>query len=188
MGDTAVAVLRRLTIGDLSRYGVATTRQPLSRQYAERGVVPLSHLAFVPLVRTGRIEVVPAVDRFSVGGVHLAGGRVVSADAVIAATGFDSGLSELVGHLGVLDDRGRPRAAGGAPLPGADGVFVTGFTDPLSGNLREIRLDSRRIARAIHRRLRADASKPQQEPSAPGRSDVRPPAPNRFANPGSDPT
>jgi cation diffusion facilitator CzcD-associated flavoprotein CzcO len=165
VGDTAVAVLRRLTIGDLSPYGVPTTRQPLSRQYAERGVVPLSHPAFVPLVRTGRIEVVPAVERFSVEGVHLAGGRVVAADAVIAATGFDNGLSALVGHLGGLNDRGRPRAAGGAPLPGADGVFVTGFTDPLSGNLREIRLDARRIARAIHRLLGSDAGRSRQEPS-----------------------
>jgi putative flavoprotein involved in K+ transport len=157
VGDTAVAVLRRLTIGDLSRYGVPTTRESLSRQYAERGVVPLSHPAFVPLVRAGRIDVVPAVERFSAEGVHLAGGQVVTADAVIAATGFDNGLAELVGHLGVLDDRGRPRATGGAALPGADGVFVTGFTDPLSGNLREIRLDARRIARGIHRRLRVDA-------------------------------
>lgn len=168
VGDAAVALLRRLTIGDLSGYGVPTTRQPLSRQYAERGVVPLSHPAFVPLVRAGRIEVVPAVEGLSTGGVHLADGRVVVADVVIAATGFDGGLNDLVGHLGVLDDRGRPRATGGAPLPGTGGIFVTGFTDPLSGNLREIRLDAGRIARAVHRLARTatddDTPRPRPRP------------------------
>ncbi|MDQ3936854.1 MAG: NAD(P)/FAD-dependent oxidoreductase, partial [Actinomycetota bacterium] len=68
---------------------------------------------------------------------------------VIAATGYDRALEPLVGHLGVLDGRGRPLVACGRELPHAPGLHFVGFTDVLTGNLRELRLDARRIARRV---------------------------------------
>ncbi len=43
----------------------------------------------------------------------LADGTRVDVDAVVAATGFRTGLEPLVGHLGVLDDRDEPVMHGG---------------------------------------------------------------------------
>ena len=46
--------------------------------------------------------------------------------------------------LGVLDARGVPRVGGGRPaLPG---LWFTGFTNPISGMFRELRIDAERIA------------------------------------------
>ena len=49
-------------------------------------------------------------------GAELTDGTRVEADAIIAATGYRRGLEPLVGHLGVLDERGLPRVHGGDRL------------------------------------------------------------------------
>ena len=79
----------------------------------------------------------------------LEGGGRIQPDAVIAATGYEHGLERLVGHLGVLDDRGLPLMHGAVTHPNAPGLHFIGFSNPISGNLREIALDARRIAKAL---------------------------------------
>jgi putative flavoprotein involved in K+ transport len=83
--------------------------------------------------------------------VHLADGSQAAPEVVIAATGYRRGLEGLVGHLGVLDGRGRPVAHGSRTPPGAPGLFFTGFTNPISGMFREMAIDAGRIARAASR-------------------------------------
>jgi hypothetical protein len=68
---------------------------------------------------------------------------------VIAATGYHRALEPLVGHLGVLDERGRPVVHGGRTPREAPGLYFTGFTNPISGMFREMALDARRIAKAL---------------------------------------
>ena len=63
----------------------------------------------IEAIRDRRIEIVGAVEGFDETGVLLAGGERIEPDAVIAATGYRTGLEPLVGHLGVLDAHGAPR-------------------------------------------------------------------------------
>lgn len=72
---------------------------------------------------------------------------------VIAATGYHRALEGLVGHLGVLDERGHPVVRGGRTSAKAPGLYFTGFTNPISGMLRELSRDSERIARAVASRV-----------------------------------
>jgi putative flavoprotein involved in K+ transport len=51
----------------------------------------------------------------------------------------------------VLDGRGLPVVHGAHEPPGAVGLWFTGFTNPISGMLRELRIDAERIAAAIAR-------------------------------------
>jgi putative flavoprotein involved in K+ transport len=81
--------------------------------------------------------------------VLLADGSRVQPDAVIAATGYRRGLEPLVGHLGVLDDKGMPLVTGGRQHPSAPGLFFTGYRTELSGQMRLMRFDARSIARAL---------------------------------------
>ncbi|MGC5411575.1 NAD(P)/FAD-dependent oxidoreductase, partial [Streptomyces sp. DT225] len=63
-------------------------------------------------------------------------------------------LEPLVGHLGVLDARGRPVVHGPRTPKQAPGLYFTGFTNPISGMLRELARDAERIAKRVARRGR----------------------------------
>jgi cation diffusion facilitator CzcD-associated flavoprotein CzcO len=149
--DAVGRVIRRLSFGDLSRYGLPTPADGVYSRLRRTGMIPTADGPYVDAVKSGAVKVVAAVERFTPGAVGLADGSSIEADAVIAATGYQRALEPLVGGLGVLDDRGRPLTHGGRALPGLPGLYFIGFTEPLSGNLREIRLDADRIARAVAR-------------------------------------
>ncbi|MEV5234528.1 NAD(P)/FAD-dependent oxidoreductase [Streptomyces pseudogriseolus] len=144
----------RIAVPDLSEHGLPRPETGLYSRVKE-GAIPVQDVGLIDAVRKGAVEVVAAVKGFEEGEVLLADGQRVAPDAVIAATGYERGLEGLVGGLGVLDDRGRPVAHGARTPAGAPDLYFTGFTNPISGNLREMALDARRIARAIDRSGRA---------------------------------
>ncbi|TPX05593.1 NAD(P)/FAD-dependent oxidoreductase, partial [Schumannella luteola] len=149
--DRIAVVTSRLEVPDLSAYGLPRPTTGLYSRVME-GSVPLQDVGLIAGVRAGRIEPVAAVESFGPDGeVVLADGSRFTPDAIIAATGYRRGLEPLVGDLGVLDERGLPRVHGARTAPSAPGLHFTGYTNPISGMFRELRLDADRIAAAIHR-------------------------------------
>jgi putative flavoprotein involved in K+ transport len=146
--DAMARALARVEVPDLSAQGL---RRPTTGLYSRvlEGSAPVLDVGLVAAVQAGTVEPVAAVEAFEGGKVVLADGTRVEPDVVVAATGYRRGLEPLVGHLGVLDGRGLPRAHGGrAALPG---LYFTGYTNPISGVFRELRIDAVRIARAVAR-------------------------------------
>ncbi|QDY77351.1 flavin-containing monooxygenase [Streptomyces qinzhouensis] len=139
-----------IAVPDLSAYGLPRPEKGLYTRVRE-GALPVQDVGLIRAVRRGAVEPVAAVESFDRDTVVLADGEKLSPDAVIAATGYERGLGGMLGHLGVLDDRGRPRTRGHRCPGGAPGLYFTGFTNPLTGMLREISLDAGRIAKAIDR-------------------------------------
>ncbi|MFD4259626.1 flavin-containing monooxygenase [Streptomyces sp. NPDC058534] len=146
--DRMARPLARVSVPDLSAHGLPRPDTGLLTRAAE-GAVPVQDVGLIDAVRAGRVEVVAAMDGFEDGKVLLADGTRLAPDAVIAATGYLRGLEGLVGHLDVLDGRGRPVVRGGHTPPAAPGLYFTGFTNPISGMLRELSLDAARIAKAV---------------------------------------
>ncbi|MCX2180961.1 NAD(P)/FAD-dependent oxidoreductase [Streptomyces sp. SKN60] len=158
--DRLTGLLGRFMTADLSAYGLP---RPTGGLYSRvrAGAIPVQDVGLVAAVRAGKVEPVAAVDSFEGGEVVLADGSRITPDAVIAATGYRRALEPLLGHLGVLDERGRPVTGkagktgkggkdGKAALP--QGLYFTGFTNPISGMFREMALDAERIAGRIARR------------------------------------
>ncbi|MER6623171.1 MULTISPECIES: NAD(P)/FAD-dependent oxidoreductase [unclassified Streptomyces] len=148
--DRLCRVQARVALPDLSDRGLPRPGSGLYTRVRE-GAIPVQDVGLVDAVRKGKVEVVAAVEGFEEGKVVLADGDRIGPDAVVAATGYTRGLEGLVGGLGVLDDRGRPVVHGGRAPADAPGLYFTGFTNPISGNLRELALDAQRIARAVAR-------------------------------------
>ena len=149
VADRLGALTEWMIAGSLSRYGLPRPRVGAATAMAERHQSPLFDDGFVASVKAGRIEIVAAVDGFDGDDVLLADGSRVRPDAVVAATGYRRGLEPLVGHLGVLDERGTPLVTGGRQHPSAPGLFFTGYRTELSGQMRLMRFDARSIARAL---------------------------------------
>jgi len=142
-------MLQRVLVGDLTRYGMP---KPERRPYSDfliRDVVPILDVGLIELLKRRAVEVVAGVEAFDDGAVVLADGSHVTPDAVIAATGYRRDLEPLVGHLGVLATSGRPAVHGARTHPDARGLYFIGFTNPISGNLRELGIQARGIARAV---------------------------------------
>ncbi|WP_409471371.1 flavin-containing monooxygenase [Streptomyces sp. HC307] len=148
--DRLAKPLAKLSVPDLSAHGLPRPDTGLYSRVTE-GSIPVQDVGLIDAVRKGRVEVVAAVDGFEGGKVVLADGSRVEPDAVIAATGYVRALEGLVGHLGVLDGRGKPVAHGARTPKHAPDLYFTGFTNPISGMLRELAIDAEKIARTIAR-------------------------------------
>ncbi|GGT87561.1 flavin-containing monooxygenase [Streptomyces lateritius] len=146
--DRAGALTGRLFGPDLSRQGLPRPDTGLYSRVRE-GAIPVQDMGLVDAVRKGTVEIVGAVESFDGDKVVLADGTPLTPDAVIAATGYRRGLEGLVGHLGVLDERGLPVVRGARTPREAPGLYFTGFTNPISGMLRELAIDAEKIARRI---------------------------------------
>jgi putative flavoprotein involved in K+ transport len=151
LADPINRVLQRRFVGDLTPYGLPAPRAGVVRQMRATGVTPTIDVGLIKQLRAGRITPVAALTRFEGDDAVLADGTRLSPDAVIAATGYTTGLAPMVGHLGVLDDRGRPLTNGAtARVPG---LRFVGLSNPLKGLLLQINVDARATARAVAREL-----------------------------------
>ncbi|MGW5095898.1 flavin-containing monooxygenase [Streptomyces nodosus] len=150
--DRLARPVARLGVPDLSAQGLPRPAAGLYSRVKE-GAIPVQDVGLIDAVRKGRVEIVAAVDGFEDGEVVLADGSRIEPDAVIAATGYVRALEGLVGHLDVLDARGRPVVHGARCPRNAPGLYFTGFTNPISGMFRELAIDAEKIAKAVARRL-----------------------------------
>jgi putative flavoprotein involved in K+ transport len=155
--DQAGFLTQRLIYGNLATHGIP--RAPLGVQSAtkKRHVSALIDAGFIRALKDGKLELVPTVERFDGPEVVLADGSRLQPQVVIAATGYNRNLPRIVGHLGVLDEHGVP-GLNAEPIrarehPSAPGLFFTGYYASSAGQLRFMRIDGRRIARAIARQL-----------------------------------
>ena len=136
--------------GNLSPYGIPRSSEGFMTRFRRAGVNPAVDDGFVSALKSGRARIVAEVERLDRTGAILTGGGRLAADDVICATGYRRGLEQLVGHLGVLDERGVPRYADGTPGdPDAPGLYFAGFRVALSGSIRVAGKHARRIAAAI---------------------------------------
>lgn len=148
--DRAGRLMSRIAVPDLAEHGLPRPDTGLYSRVKE-GAIPVQDVGLINAVKRGRVVPVAAVESFDEDAVVLADGTRLTPDAVIAATGYRRALEPLVGHLGVLDARGRPVAHGRRAPKQAPGLYFTGFTNPISGMLRELARDAEKIAKRASR-------------------------------------
>ncbi|MFJ9371763.1 flavin-containing monooxygenase [Streptomyces sp. NPDC101455] len=156
--DRLAGPVSKVSVPDLSAQGLPRPETGLYSRVKE-GSIPVQDVGLIDAVRKGRVEIVPAVESFEDGKVVLAGGDRIGPDVVIAATGYVRSLEQLVGHLGVLDARGKPVVNGARTPKDAPGLYFTGFTNPISGMLRELAIDAEKIAKTVAKETRTLSKK-----------------------------
>jgi cation diffusion facilitator CzcD-associated flavoprotein CzcO len=153
ISDRLARRMRRMVLGDLSAHGLPDPAEGPFARLRRLGVgAAVVDRDVLDAIVDGAVEIVSGVDDLAGPAVRLSDGSRIHPDAVIAATGYRTGLEPLVGHLGVLDARGVPRIVGGREA--APGLHFVGFV-PAPGQIRRISQEARRAARGIVRRSRA---------------------------------
>ncbi|ALC28208.1 NAD(P)/FAD-dependent oxidoreductase [Streptomyces sp. CFMR 7] len=150
MVDKAGSLLARVAVPDLSAQGLPRPEKGLYSRVRE-GAIPVQDVGLIDAVKSGRVVPVATVASFDKDAVVLADGTRLTPDTVIAATGYSRALEPLLGHLDVLDGRGRPVVHGARTPKEAPGLYFTGFTNPISGMLRELARDAEKIAKRVAR-------------------------------------
>lgn len=177
LADRIARFARRMDLGDMTEYGLPAPEREVFADLRMRGKVPaIVDAEVIEAIKDGRIEVVAAVESLDSSGVELADGTRVEPESVICATGYRRELEPLLGHLGVLGERGMPTAIG--PRPAAEGLRFIGYLQR-PGGLGYMGKEARRAARAIQRELRG--GRPARIPGItdPSRSALRPEAARR---------
>lgn len=144
LADGLARLVAQVTVGDLRRYGLAPA--DWSPYRARR--VPVIDVGLVAALRSGAVQIRPAVEGLTDEGARYRDGSVEPCDAIIAATGFRSPLPELLDAPDTLDQAGEPRFASGRRTS-RPGLYFMGYSHTLRGHLFEANRDSRRLAREI---------------------------------------
>jgi indole-3-pyruvate monooxygenase len=152
--DVIAMAIMRPVVGDLSRFGIKRPAVGPNRMIQESGRFPILDIGTIAMVKQGRIRILPAVHEIASSQVRFIDGAQHPFDAIIFATGYTSGLGQLIkGFEKLADARGRPRHCGEqTDIPG---LYFVGFKNPATGALREIALEAPRVARAIRMSLNA---------------------------------
>jgi indole-3-pyruvate monooxygenase len=146
--DAIAMCSMRLLVGDLSHWGIVRPAVGPNRMIHESGRIPILDIGTIAMVRQGRIRVLPAVQEILRDRVRFAGGAQHPFEAIIFATGYTSGLENVIdGFATIADARGRPNRFG--EESGISGLYFVGFRNPATGALREIALEALRVARYI---------------------------------------
>jgi cation diffusion facilitator CzcD-associated flavoprotein CzcO len=147
---------RRMDLGDLTRYGLPVPDEGVFSRLRRLGVAPaIVDKEVIEAIKDGEIEVVRGVESLDATGVELNDGARVEPEVLICATGYRRGLEPLVGHLGVIDERGRPNAVGRRPA--APGLRFIGYV-PRPAGLGYMTKEAKRAAKAIAGELRDRAN------------------------------
>jgi cation diffusion facilitator CzcD-associated flavoprotein CzcO len=168
MADRIAGFAARMDFGDLTSYGLPEPETGVFTRVRTQGKVPtIVDAEMIEAIKDGRIEVVTAVAALDSTGVELADGARIEPDALICATGYRRALEPLVGHLGVLGERGMPKVI--APQPAAPGLRFAGYV-VRPGGIGYMGKQARRSARAIARELRrgrpAESARPVDQSGA----------------------
>jgi cation diffusion facilitator CzcD-associated flavoprotein CzcO len=156
IGDRQTRVIRRLTIGDLSAHGLVPPEEGImSRSHREGKAPAILDKPIIDAIKQQRIEIIAAVDSFDATGVVLTDRTRLHPDVVIAATGYTTGLEPLVGHLGVLDERGVPLVHGGPSA--APGLRFIGYR-PRPAQIRYLGAEATLAAEQIKKELKNAAT------------------------------
>ena len=149
IADPAGRLVQRLTVGELSHWGLTVPDVGIFTRLHEGTAPTIVGRDVIAAIRAGDFEIVPGVCAVNAGGVRLTDGTTLRPDALIAATGYTTGLEPLVGHLGVLDEAGLPFQYRGIPV--RPGLRFLGYA-PCMGVIGR---DARRVARHLYSELTA---------------------------------
>lgn len=151
IGDWLGTVVRRLVIGDLSKYGVPMSKVHPAVQLKETGKTPLIDLGTVDYIKSGKIKIIGDFTRFTAMGIQLPGGDQLDFEAVILATGYRPQLESFVENVAVELDKFHFPKSPVATAPKNAGLYFVGFDNyKLGGILGTIYNDSKIVAEAIN--------------------------------------
>lgn len=149
LADKMNAPLFKYLLGDIEKLGLKKLPYGPLEQINTHQKVPLLDIGTLKLIREGHIHVYDNIDHIDGKTVHFVDGKQEDFDAIVAAIGYNSGLtSEFIKvDQSRFDDLAQ--SVDQQQYFGQDGLYFCGFWISPTGQIREIALDAQKIVRHI---------------------------------------
>jgi indole-3-pyruvate monooxygenase len=141
--DAFLRSAAKRALGDLESHGIPALPYGVTTGLV-RGHAPLIDVGTIAAIKSGRITVYPAISTLTKTGATFEDGRSADFDSILLATGYRTGLHEILEEPeAVLDESGLPKMVGReSALPG---LYFVGFEVRLLGLLFTAMLDARAV-------------------------------------------
>ena len=149
LGDWLGAQIRKVVIGNLSKYGLPLSKVPPAVQLRETGKTPVIDIGTADMIKKGKIKVLPDITHFTQRGVVLKDKREMDFDAILLATGYKAKVEDFIEDTtGLLDRFQVPKQPIGDGQH--QGLYFVGFDNyKLGGILGTIFNDSETVTKRI---------------------------------------
>ena len=157
--DALSAPLVRMSLGDLSSYGLTPLSEGPLTHLKEHSRVPLLDVGTVKLIKQGQISIFKEIDHIKQDEVFFKDGQQSSFDAIILATGFKHNVGSFVRDMtSLVDEAGHIKSSG--TQTAQPGMYFCGFYNAPYGFIREIGIEAKKISSLIQR---TDTSIPEEQ-------------------------
>ena len=147
LADILSIPLLKMTIGDLTKYGLPKLPYGPNVQVRQDGKNPLLDIGTVALIKNGRIQIFPGIEKFDGNTVIFTDGTAKPYDAIVLATGYTPQVNAFLPNMDdILDEQGAPKRSGEEVVTG---LYFCGFYVSPTGILREIGIEAQKIAKQI---------------------------------------
>ena len=96
LGDTLGSIIRKIVVGDLSKYGISTPKLSPTKQLKVTGRTPVVDIGTLEQIKNRNIKIMPDIKRFGSQDVQFANGESVAYDLVILATGYYAQIDDFM--------------------------------------------------------------------------------------------
>lgn len=152
VSDLVINLAQRVAFGNLQKLGLPRPAVgAATRLRHDHVAIPVDD-GTIRSIKEGRTKVVGEAVRIDGSKVFFSHGAMAEPDFVIMATGYSSGLGEILSKLILLDGNENPSKDGGGIRGQVPGLWFVGMTPGLVSYFRSADSEAKKIARAIAQR------------------------------------
>ncbi|XP_031113712.1 probable indole-3-pyruvate monooxygenase YUCCA5 [Ipomoea triloba] len=126
--DKILVVLTWFILGNIEKYGLKRPSIGPLELKNTRGKTPVLDIGALEKIRSGKLNVVPGIKKFSGGMVELVDGECLEIDAVVLATGYRSNVPYWLQEADFFSKNGFPKTPFPNSWKGKSGLYAVGFT------------------------------------------------------------
>ncbi|MBA0554747.1 hypothetical protein Golob_013837 [Gossypium lobatum] len=126
--DMILLILTWLVLGNIEKYGLKRPLMGPLELKNSKGKTPVLDIGALEKIKSGDIQVVPGIKRFSRGRVELVNGEKLDVDSVVLATGYRSNVPAWLQEGEFFSKNGFPKAPFPNGWKGKGGLYAVGFT------------------------------------------------------------
>jgi len=151
LADSLNAPLLKVLIGDITKLGLRKKAYGPYEEIEKDGTIPLLDIGTMKHIRKGDIKIFAGIDHIEKNTVYFNDGKKENFDCIVAGIGYGVEHSKIIDvdnsrfeDLKVCVDKQK--------YFGKDGLYFCGFWPSPTGAIREIALDSQKIAKDISKK------------------------------------